>query len=193
MKFPSRDHLFLIPNPHPWQNPLNRFDVNADTIVSPIDALILINELTFGGARDLPVPPIPPEIPPPYLDPNADDSLTPADAFDVISFLNNVGNAGGEGESSMSLNAMTPHKAAAPGDSSSRQVGDDRDQWLKAAEQSAGIEVPLVGEANSDASWQLRGVLAGQADWHSDSLEDTLKDIVDDVNWDDLDSENLGE
>jgi VCBS repeat-containing protein len=183
----------VIRNPHPWQNPLNRFDVNADTIVSPIDALILINELTFGGARNLPVPPIPPEIPPPYLDPNADDSLTPADAFDVISFLNNVGNAGGEGESSMSLNAMTPHEAAAPADSSSRQVGDERDQWLKAAEQSAGIEVPLVGEANSDASWQLRGVLAGQADWHSDSLEDTLKDIVDDVNWDDLDSENLGE
>ena len=50
-------------------------------------------------------------------------------------------------------------------------------------------QAAMLGQVPPEAMVQQ----AGQADWHSDSLEDTLKDIVDDVNWDDLDSENLGE
>ncbi len=72
----------------PWQNPRDRFDVNADTRVTPLDALLVINDLNARGTRELPVPPQPPEVPPPYLDVNGDGYCTPLDALQVINRLN---------------------------------------------------------------------------------------------------------
>ncbi len=72
----------------PWQNPRDRFDVNADSRVTPLDALLVINDLNARGIRELPVPPQPPEVPPPYLDVNGDGYCTPLDALQVINRLN---------------------------------------------------------------------------------------------------------
>ena len=82
------------------QNPSNNLDVDADGFVSPIDVLILVNDINFNGVRTLsstlPIPP--------YLDPNGDGSIGPLDVLSVINFINNRGNAGaGEGEGAMEL------------------------------------------------------------------------------------------
>jgi VCBS repeat-containing protein len=83
---------------NPWQNPRNRFDVNNDGSVSPIDVLVVVNDLNARGARVLPIPPVPPFTPPPFLDVNGDRSVTPQDALSVINLLNSGGSEGESGE-----------------------------------------------------------------------------------------------
>ncbi|MCA9208641.1 MAG: tandem-95 repeat protein, partial [Planctomycetales bacterium] len=74
----------------PHRNPTNPFDVNADGVVSPIDALILINEINRNGSRALPIPPVAPDVPPPYLDPTGDNTLSPNDVGVIITELNRI-------------------------------------------------------------------------------------------------------
>jgi hypothetical protein len=91
--------ISVIANQFPWQNPLNYRDVNADGYVSPIDALLIINDLNFRGPRKLPNPPMPPLEPPPYLDASGDGFVSPLDALLIINYLNGAGGEGeGEGE-----------------------------------------------------------------------------------------------
>ncbi|MEZ6115361.1 MAG: dockerin type I domain-containing protein [Pirellulaceae bacterium] len=81
------DRPFSPKRPTPWQNSMNRLDVNADGHVSPIDALEVINRLNTFGAGSLDTPQEF-DTPPPYLDVNGDNFLSPIDALDVINFLN---------------------------------------------------------------------------------------------------------
>ncbi|MEM8734484.1 MAG: dockerin type I domain-containing protein, partial [Planctomycetota bacterium] len=76
-----------------WTNYANRFDVNNDGTASPLDALIVINELNRNGSRGLPKPETDPGV---YFDVNEDEFLSPIDALMVINHLNQ--NASGEGE-----------------------------------------------------------------------------------------------
>ncbi|MFV2066137.1 MAG: Ig-like domain-containing protein [Pirellulales bacterium] len=80
---------------NPWHNRPFPQDTNNDGSVSPVDALIIINELNINGARALPIPPVEPFVPPPFYDVNDDGFLTPVDAVIVINFLNEEA---GEGE-----------------------------------------------------------------------------------------------
>jgi len=73
-----------------WQNPENPFDVNADTMVSPLDALLITNEINANGPS--PLPEARPEESP-YYDVSGDGWITPLDALLIINFLN--GNGGG--------------------------------------------------------------------------------------------------
>jgi hypothetical protein len=76
-------------NPHPWQNGTNPLDTdNSGGAPVALDALVVINALNDGGARALPVPPSGTEAPPPFLDVNGDDQLSPLDALMVINHLN---------------------------------------------------------------------------------------------------------
>lgn len=70
----------------PYQNSDNAFDVNADSAVTPLDALLIINDLNENGARELP-PPTTTEIGT-QLDVNGDGMSTPLDALLVIQELN---------------------------------------------------------------------------------------------------------
>jgi hypothetical protein len=80
------------------QNPVNKLDVNADGFVSPIDVLIVVNDLNFNGPRVLPLD----QPVPPYLDVNGDKLVDPLDVLELINFINTRGNSGaGEGEASM--------------------------------------------------------------------------------------------
>jgi hypothetical protein len=92
---------------NPWHNALNPLDVNGDTFVTPIDALLIINYLNNNGAGMLPLPPPVPF--PGYLDVNASNpagpSVEPADALLVINRLNSPN---GEGELAQTLSAMAP-------------------------------------------------------------------------------------
>lgn len=72
-----------------WTNPVDPNDVNSDSIVAPLDALLVINELTLRQVSD-------PESgildaltgqPPSFLDPNGDNIVSPLDALLVINAL----------------------------------------------------------------------------------------------------------
>ncbi|MEC9095119.1 MAG: dockerin type I domain-containing protein, partial [Planctomycetota bacterium] len=71
-------------------------DINGDGVVSPIDALVVINDLNENGARELPLPGDA-EGPPPYLDSSGDGWVTSVDALRVINLLNAQASAEGEG------------------------------------------------------------------------------------------------
>jgi hypothetical protein len=77
-----------------YQNPRNRFDVDDDGSVSPLDVLVLINLLN-GEAPSLPVDGLP--GPPAYVDVNADNRVDPLDVLSVINHINSRGNGEGEG------------------------------------------------------------------------------------------------
>lgn len=81
----------------PWQNPVHRLDVNADNAVSPIDALVIINELNSPQIGQLPIPPVADRAPPMYYDTTGDNVVAPIDVLVVINFLN--GEAQAEAES----------------------------------------------------------------------------------------------
>jgi hypothetical protein len=77
--------VVLAPAPlNPWQNADNPLDVDANTFVVPLDALIIINYLNANGAGPLPLP----ATPPPFYDVNGDTILAPLDALIIINFLN---------------------------------------------------------------------------------------------------------
>jgi hypothetical protein len=85
-------------DPAPWQHRPNRFDVDANGFVVPLDVLKLINEINRGGTRRLDLPPVWQESPPPYFDVNGDNWLTPLDVLLVINHINARSAAGGEAE-----------------------------------------------------------------------------------------------
>lgn len=72
-----------------WQNPLNPFDVNNNTAIDPLDALLVINELNDRVVSD-PVtgllPPAPPNLSA-FLDVTGDDVVAPQDALLTINQL----------------------------------------------------------------------------------------------------------
>jgi hypothetical protein len=90
----------------PWNNSRDPFDVDNDTFVVPLDALLIINDLNLNGARDLPVPPDPLFTPPPFLDVSGNNSVEPLDALLVINELNLRGQGEGEADPPLELSAL---------------------------------------------------------------------------------------
>ncbi|WP_203328907.1 dockerin type I domain-containing protein [Candidatus Laterigemmans baculatus] len=76
----------LVVVPSPWQNPLHALDANNDGIVSPLDALVVINDLNRIGGRILDASD--PEGP--FVDINGDGWLSPLDALQVVNYLNRM-------------------------------------------------------------------------------------------------------
>jgi hypothetical protein len=83
---------------HGWTNPLNRLDVNGDGIVSPIDALVVINELnrrqsngsTGGQLDDSQLPTSR------FYDVDGNRVAAPIDALVIINALNRLSSPEGE-------------------------------------------------------------------------------------------------
>ncbi len=71
-----------------WTNPILPFDVDNDGGLSPLDVLVLINEINRNGSRAL--DPIN-DVRPPYFDPNRDGFLSPLDVLFVINEINRRG------------------------------------------------------------------------------------------------------
>lgn len=69
-----------------WTNPVQHLDVNQNSSVEPLDALVIINHLNRSGAGTLPE--IPASEPPNQIDTNGDGRVTPLDALLVINYLN---------------------------------------------------------------------------------------------------------
>ena len=77
-----------------WQNSANRFDVNNDTFVSPIDALQIINDINDRGSRALTNA----TTVPPYIDVNGDSFVSP---IDVLRVINAIDGNPAEGEAAL--------------------------------------------------------------------------------------------
>ncbi|WP_197356797.1 dockerin type I domain-containing protein [Aureliella helgolandensis] len=95
--------LTVTPAPSPYQNPKIPQDVNNDGVVTPIDALILINRLNQEGIDTQPYDGELANGEPwsdAYPDVNGDGRLSPIDVLIVINQLNKQANEpqGGEGE-----------------------------------------------------------------------------------------------
>lgn len=122
-------------DPTPWQN-TPPWDVNDDGEVHPDDVLRLVNDINARDVRSLPVPPIAPDVPPPYLDPSGDNWISPLDVLMVINYINQhptaVGETmsptSGEGEESP---AMT--SAIVPGSSAWTALWHASRIWLSAS------------------------------------------------------------
>ena len=78
-----------------WSNPRLPMDVNRDGQISPLDALILINEINKGGSGRMLGSPDSVSY---YLDPDNDGFLAPLDVLVLVNWLNRS-NGGGSGES----------------------------------------------------------------------------------------------
>lgn len=84
--------------PLTWQNLLEPTDVNANGVVSPLDALLVINWLNSHD-RSQPLPKPSESLHPlPYFDVNGDGIVSPLDALLVINRLNRDRSSGSEGE-----------------------------------------------------------------------------------------------
>lgn len=83
----------VAPDPtKPWLNPVLALDVDGSTFITPVDALIVINDLNDNSTRALAVPPAVDEEQPPFLDVDGDNFVKPLDALLVINFLNDQSN-----------------------------------------------------------------------------------------------------
>jgi hypothetical protein len=67
-----------------WQNPVNRYDVDDDGHVTPIDVLHIVNDINVRGARQLSDF----QSGPPFLDVSGDGCVAPDDALLIINGLN---------------------------------------------------------------------------------------------------------
>jgi hypothetical protein len=94
-----------------WHNIVRPGDVNNDLVVSPIDALLIINDINLNLPRVLSMSGAGGFVPPPFIDVNNDGFVSPIDALLIINQLNNTA-AGGEAGP-----AIGPAMARSPGDS----------------------------------------------------------------------------
>jgi hypothetical protein len=92
-----------------WQNPVDRFDVNAVDGPTPLDALLVVNYLNIRHGEAT-LPELPHE-PPPYYDVNGDGWCTPADILVLINRLNAGTFVAGEGEHTNPLAFYSPEPA----------------------------------------------------------------------------------
>lgn len=97
-------------------NPYDRFDVNDDGFVSPIDALILVNRVNSNGGGALGSGGGEGESSGErfYVDVNEDGFLSPLDILWVVNRINGS-NAGGEGESPMQASPAIEVSTSDPG------------------------------------------------------------------------------
>ena len=86
----------VVATAYPWHNGTLSVNVNSDGYVTPLDALLVINELNKGGSRKLPTD-RPRPLTSPFTDVSRDGYMTPIDALLVINYLNKRGQGEGEG------------------------------------------------------------------------------------------------
>lgn len=116
---PAAIEMFVLnfAEANPWQNKNIRQDVNGDNSVTPLDVLLIINDLNANAFRRLPTSGSVQGYTG-FLDTNGDGMATPADILVVINLLNSR-IAGGEGESSSMQEYAWPTQ---PTSAFSRQV-----------------------------------------------------------------------
>lgn len=139
----------------PWQNAIDRLDVDNSNTITPLDVLIIINRLNGTGAGDLP-PPVTAELVPPFYDTSGDNQVTALDALQVINYLNaRPVTAGGEGEGASPVSVGAAHPV------DGREAGLDFSLGPAAGRNaSATVPTPTVADdlvqidAGPDDAWR---------------------------------------
>ncbi len=163
------DFGFVTSVGNSWQNPVNRFDVSNDGVVSPLDALLVINELSARGSRSLVGSTL---QRPPWVDVSGDVAVSPLDALLVINRLNAIrsgnggsGNGGGgEGERSVGSDGGGADNSPLKGE------GESSD-----AAPFVGPIAPTTGSVVVSSSSQARSSPAGSIVWGEDSESEDRK------------------
>ncbi len=162
--------------PLSYTNPSLAADVSGDRLVTPIDALLVINHLNEGGARALPSMMAEFAVTAPYVDVNGDLAISPVDALIVITVLNGQNAAEGEWSGPLEPLQVSPFMAVAR---TSRSVGlaENRSmQPLRIAESPRQgtylVGNPIDNSLDDDFDWD-------QWNEESDELEETLAMLFD--------------
>ncbi|TWT75416.1 DUF4465 domain-containing protein [Allorhodopirellula solitaria] len=90
----SGDAEVWVATDHPYQNFVDYADVNADGIVTSVDALTIINRINADPEFILPPPTSPDDFDGFYYDVSGDNFVTSLDALQVINWLNSQDTAG---------------------------------------------------------------------------------------------------
>jgi hypothetical protein len=93
---PAKVTIAVAHETRPRQNPIEPFDVNHDGLVTPLDALLIINALNAGEPLSGVDTPPPGMALLPFLDSSGDNLLTPLDAVLIVNYLNAGQVAAGE-------------------------------------------------------------------------------------------------
>ncbi|MFN6162612.1 MAG: GEVED domain-containing protein [Planctomycetota bacterium] len=177
------DYLITI-GQNPYTNPLNKYDVNGDTFVSPIDVLQIVNYINSGLPSR---PPMPPVAVPPYLDVDSDGFISALDVLNVIDFINaNLpgGSGGGEGEGEGARDVGNLWIAAPPAPVSQANQ--------RTAQEQAGSIAPPQAKRNSDMSLDMfLASLASQemGPLQADESIDAISSATAEIQRDDADSD----
>jgi len=91
----------------PLHNSSNRFDVDANGIVTPLDLLLVIRDINAFGSRLIPIGT---ESQAPFVDINADNLINPLDLIQIIRELNRLA-AEGEAEGEKVITVAFPRAA----------------------------------------------------------------------------------
>ncbi|HEY2411363.1 MAG TPA: FG-GAP-like repeat-containing protein [Pirellulaceae bacterium] len=142
-----------------WQNPLLPVDVNGDAVVTPLDALNVINELNnpkiSGAGGTLPNLALG-VVPPPYLDVSGEGSVTAQDALMVINYLSNQATS----NASVAQSSALPHVSAAVASSGELLLNTPSfaAQEMPAIAVTAGGSIAVWASAGQDGSdWGVYG------------------------------------
>jgi hypothetical protein len=171
---------------YPWHNGIEPLNVNDDgyfkgnefvNFITPLDALVVINELNRAGSHKLLVD-RPRPLAPPFFDANRDGFVTPLDALWVINYLNRRRD-GGEGERGEL--AVDPILIAPSVDPHSSRFGKAREATSTSTIASATVAAllsPYTGMsptkiAPDGAIWD-----DDDSEWVMEDLEDTLQQLV---------------
>lgn len=160
------------------QNPLDRFDVTGNTLVSPLDVVTIIRWLNLSGTQL-------PESAPDYLDVNGDVRISPLDVLLVIRHLNGIDGEGESGlpetarQSDASLTVNTGLEVQNPGLAVVTQATQSRTQLHRA-----------VRHALRDELFAMPSLLTGfpklnTETWNELAENQTVRDLL--LAWDDTD------
>lgn len=128
-----------------WQNPFDANDVNDDGIVSPIDVLLIVNDINQHQARDLRGTNTPF---PPYIDVSGDSFVSALDALIVVNFINSQNRGGGEGESAINATESNWGEDAL----AAREVLFGDEHWPTTSHHKEGTAPSRINSGSDDSA-----------------------------------------
>ncbi len=181
-----------------WQNPSNNLDVNADGLVTLVDALLIVSDIRdnreISGenvhqlfpTREQAQNNVPPQLfvaprRPPFVDVNGDSLVTVADLQQVITALRNQINNGGNGEAEGEAAELAAVELAAEelATQSAAPLGWD----LGASQRRDDAAAPRDEERtpSAPADKMSDALILANSSFRTFDFESALSDIADDI------------
>lgn len=177
----------VTPPATPWQQPIEPLDVDSNGIISPLDALLVINNLQNDPTGLL--PDLGGETPPSYVDTNGDGYCAPIDALLVINQL--IINAGLAAAPAAPLSAT----AAVPSAATANQALHDNDDATsdgnasskdaKAVDTEVSAETEIIEKHFSQSQTRYMAVISRESfgDMKSDFHDEAIDTVLAEWDW----------